>query len=187
MVKFENFGQDHLVSENLHGKLSGDIWGKIHLHADMVPIIDDSEIHMDFSVLSGKLENYGPMEYLSEYFADKNVAKIIFDTLQNHIDMKDGTLNIPKMKINTSLGFVELSGKQNLDYTYEYYIKVPWKMVTKAGASKLFGKKKGEEVDPDQEDEIEYSDSGKKVRYVNIQITGDLEDYSIKLKKEKKS
>ncbi|CAG5083198.1 AsmA family protein [Parvicella tangerina] len=186
MVKFENFGQDHLVSENLHGKLSGDIWGKIHMHADMVPIIDDSEIHMDFSVLSGKLENYGPMEYLSEYFADKNVAKIIFDTLQNHIDMQGGVLSIPNMTINTSLGFVELSGKQNLDYSYEYYLRVPWKMVTKAGASKLFGKKKGEDVDPEQEDEIIYAEEGKKVRYVNIQIIGDLEDYSIKLKKEKK-
>lgn len=185
MVKFENFGQDHLVSENLHGKLSGSIWGKIHLHADMVPIIDDSEIHMDFSVLSGKLENYGPMEYLSEYFADKNVAKIIFDTLQNHIDLQNGELNIPKMTLNTSLGFVELSGKQNLDYSYEYYLRVPWKMVTKAGASKLFGKKNGEEVDPEREDEIEYADTDKKVRYVNIQIIGDLEDYSIKLKKEK--
>ena len=42
----------------------------------MVPIVDDSEIHLDFKVLSGKLENFGPMEYLAEYFADKNVAKI---------------------------------------------------------------------------------------------------------------
>ncbi len=185
MVKFENFGQDHLVSENLHGSLSGDLWGKIHMHADMVPIVDDSEIHLDFSVTSGKLENYGPMEYLAEYFADKNVAKIIFDTLQNHIDLQNGTLNIPNMKINTSLGFVQISGKQNLDYTYEYYLRVPWKMVTKAGASKLFGKKKGEEVDPDQEDEIIYADEDKKIRYVNIQILGDLEDYQIKLKKDK--
>jgi hypothetical protein len=187
MVKFENFGQDHLVSENLHGTLSGDLWGKIHMHADMVPIIDDSEIHIDFSVTSGKLENYGPMEYLSDYFADKNLAKVIFDTLQNHIDLNKGTLTIPNMTINTSLGFVEMSGQQNLDYSYEYFIRVPWKMVSKVGASKLFGKKKGEEVDPNQEDEIEYLDESKKVRYVNIQILGDLETYSIKLKKDKKN
>ncbi len=185
MVKFENFGQDYLVSENLHGKISGDLWGKIHIHKDMVPIIDDSEIHLDFNVLSGKLENFGPMEYLAEYFADKNVAKVIFDTLQNHIDITDGTLNIPNMKINTSLGFVEMSGIQNTDYSYEYYLKVPWKMVTKAGASKLFGKKKGESVNPDEEDEIIYAEEGKKIRYVNIVITGDLETYKIKLKKKK--
>ena len=183
LVKFENFGQDYLVSENLHGRLSGDLWGKIHMHKDMVPIIDDSEIHLDFNVLSGKLENFGPMEYLAEYFADKNVAKVIFDTLQNHIDIKNGILNIPNMKINTSLGFVEISGTQNSDYTYEYYLKVPWRMITKAGATKLFGKKKGEAVNPEEEDEIVYAKEGKKIRYVNIQITGDLEDYKIKLKK----
>ena len=185
LLKFENFGQDYLVSENLHGSLSGDIWGKIHLHKDMVPIIDDSEIHLDFNVLSGKLENFGPMEYLADYFADKNVAKVLFDTLQNHIDIKDGVLNIPKMRINTSLGFVEMSGIQNSDYTYEYYLKVPWKMVTKAGASKLFGKKNGEAINPEEEDQIVYAQEGKKVRYVNIQIIGDLEDYQIKLKKAK--
>jgi hypothetical protein len=185
LVKFENFGQDYLVSENLHGRLGGKLWGKIHMHKDMVPIIDDSEIHLDFNVLSGKLENFGPMEYLAEYFADKNVARIIFDTLQNHIDMKNGVLNIPNMNINTSLGFVEVSGVQNKDSSYEYYLKVPWKMVTKSGASKLFGKKKGEPINPDQEDEIVYAKEGKKIRYVNIQITGDLEDYEIKLKKTK--
>lgn len=186
LVKFENFGQDYLVSENLHGKISGDLWGEIHMHKDMVPIIDDSEIHLDFRVLSGKLENFGPMEYLAEYFADKNISKIIFDTLQNHIDVQGGVLNIPNMKINTSLGFVEISGVQYNDYSYEYYLRVPWKMITKAGASKLFGKKKGESVNPDEEDEIIYTEEDKKIRYVNIQIIGDLEDYKIKLKREKK-
>lgn len=182
LVKFENFGQDYLVSENLHGRISGDLWGKIHMHKDMVPIVNDSEIHLDFNVLSGKLENFGPMEYLAEYFADKNVAKVIFDTLENHIDIKGGVLNIPNMKINTSLGFVEISGVQNTDYTYEYYLKVPWKMITQAGVTKLFGKKK-DDVDQEKEDEIIYSQDGEKVRYVNILITGGLEDYKIKLKK----
>ena len=122
---------------------------------------------------------------MAEYFADKNVAKVIFDTLQNHIDMKAGILSIPNMTINTSLGFVELSGVQYNDYSYEYYLSVPWKMVTKAGASKLFGKKKDEPVNPDEVDQVIYSEHGKKIRYVNIQIKGDLEDYQIKLKREK--
>ena len=73
----------------------------------MVPIIDDSEIHLDFNVVSGKLENFGPMKYLADYFADKNVAKVLFDTLLNHIDLKGGSMNIPNMKINTSLGLLK--------------------------------------------------------------------------------
>ena len=55
-------------------------------------------------------------------------------------------------------------------------------MITKAGASKLFGKKT-EDVDPDQEYQIIYATEGKKIRYVNILVKGDLEDYTIKLKK----
>ena len=58
-------------------------------------------------------------------------------------------------------------------------------MITKAGVSKLFGKKKEEVVDPNQEDEVIYADEGKKIRYVNIKITGDIEDYKIKLGKAK--
>jgi len=125
------------------------------------------------------------MEDLAEYFADKNVAKIIFDTLQNHIDIKYGVLSIPKMKINTSLGFVEVSGIQQKDFSYEYYLRVPWKMVTKAGASKLFGKKSGESIKPNEEDAIMYLEEGKNIRYVNIQIKGNTEDCQIKLKKQK--
>ena len=49
----------------------------------------------------------------------------------------------------------------------------------------LFGKKKDEPVNPEEVNEIIYSEQGKKIRYVNIQIKGDLEDYQIKLKREK--
>jgi hypothetical protein len=184
MFKFENFGQDYLVSENLHGKMSGKIWGKIHMHTDMIPKIDDSEIHMDIEVLSGKLEKYGPMEALSDYFKDKNLTKIIFDTLANHIDMKNGVMTIPKMTVNSSLGFIEISGKQDTNYNMEYYVRIPMKLVTDAGKSKLFGKKT-EQVDPEKEDEIIYQDDSKKTKYINLKITGDAENYKISLGKDK--
>src|SRR3990167_372965 len=43
LFKFDNFGQDHLVSENLHGQLSGTLNGKIHMHADMTPKLRSEE------------------------------------------------------------------------------------------------------------------------------------------------
>jgi hypothetical protein len=185
MFKFENFGQDHLVSEQLHGKLTGRLYGKIHMHSDMIPIINDSEIHLDIEVTKGRLENYGPMQYLAEYFKDKNLSKVLFDTLANHIDVTNGVTTIPKMIINSSLGFIEISGKQDMDFNFEYYLRVPFKLVTSAGMSKLFGKK-SEEIDPEKEDEIIAIDPTKKVRYINIKMTGNSENYKITLAKEKK-
>ena len=186
LFKFENFGQDHLVSENVHGKITTTITGKIHMHADMVPILDDSEVHMDVMILDGSLVDYAPIVDLKEYFVDKNVNKVRFDTLQNHIDFKDGIISIPNMTINSSLGYMVISGTQDVDYNMEYYIRIPLKLIAGTGFKKLFGKDR-EEVDPEQEDEIEYADNNRRQSFVNVKIIGDAEDYSVSLGKDKRN
>jgi hypothetical protein len=183
MLKFDNFGQDHLVSKNLHGKFSGHITGKIHLHADLVPKLDDSELKIEMSVLNGKLENYAPLQVLSEYFQDKNVNKIIFDTLKNTLTLKNSVLKIPSMTINSSLGFMEIQGEQHIDgkMNMDYLIGVPWKMITQVGSQKLFGRKNKTE---ENEDEIQYRQKNSK--FVYVRMTGDLENYKIGLAKKPK-
>lgn len=185
MFKFENFGQDHLVSENLHGTINTKITGKVHMHPDLIPIIDDSEIHMDVQVLNGRLVDYAPIVDLKEYFVDKNVHDVRFDTLANHVDIVKGEMRIPSMTINSSLGYMVISGVQDMDYNMEYYIRVPLKLVAGTGFKKLFGRNK-EEVDPEQVDEIEYLSEDRKTPFVNIKIVGDEEDYQVSLGKDKK-
>lgn len=184
LFKFENFGQDHMVSENLHGKLTAAITGKVHVHTDLVPILDDSELHMDVQVVGGRLENYSALEVLSDYFADKNLKRVLFDTLRNRLDLKDGTLSIPAMTINSTLGFIEIAGKQDLQMNMEYYVRVPWKLVTQAASQKLFGKKT-EEVDPEQVDAIQYRDQSRNARFLNLKITGKGSDFSVSLGKKR--
>ncbi len=184
LFKFDNFGQDHVVAENLHGRFTGKITGKVHMHTDLVPKIDDSEIHLDANIVNGRLENYTLLDYMDDYFKDKNLKKVIFDTLNNHIDMTNGVMTIPTMAINSSLGHIEISGKQHTDGKMEYYLKIPWKMITGAAKSRLFGGKKEEEIPEDQIDEIQYADE--KTKYVNIKIVGDYEDYKISIGKPKK-
>ena len=181
MVKFDNFGQDHVVSENLHGKFSGKITGKIHLHADLVPKIDDSEIKIEMTVLKGKLENYAPILALSDYFQNRDLSKIYFDTLSNTFTLKNSILNIPQMTINSNLGFMEISGDQRIDGKMDmhYLIGVPWKMVGEVAAGKLFRKKKVE--DPEV---IQYRQENS--RFVYVKMTGDLEDYTVSLSKKPK-
>lgn len=183
MFKFENFGQDHIVAENLHGRFTGKITGKIHMHSDLTPKIDDSEIHVDLDVTHGRLEKFTLLEYMSEYFSDKNLSKVLFDTLNNHLDLVNGVMTIPNMSINSSLGHMEISGTQDLAGNMEYYLRVPWKMVTKAASSRLFGKNK-EEVPEEQTDEIQYGSD--KQRYVNVKITGNEAGYKFTLGKPKK-
>ncbi|MFO7703016.1 MAG: AsmA-like C-terminal region-containing protein [Psychroflexus maritimus] len=183
--KFDNFGQDQMVSNNLHGVMTGRIKGKVLMHKDLTPYTEKSNLTIDVSVKNGMLENFEPMQALSDFFNDKNLNKVFFGSLENRLELKDGSIVIPTMVINSSLGFMQLSGKQGLDLEMDYYLKIPLKLVTQVASRKLFGSKK-EEIDPEQEDEIIEKDLSKKTSYVNVRMKGNPEDYSISLKKNRK-
>lgn len=185
MIKFDNFGQDLMINENLHGKVSGTITSKFLVHPDLTPIIEKSEAHMDLTVIQGSLVNFTPLQAMSSYFKDKNLNLVRFDTLQNTFDIKDGMLLIPNMTVNSSLGFIELSGRQGLDLSMDYFIRVPLGMVTQVGFRSLFGGRNKNEINPDQEDDIVYRDENKKVRFVNLHVKGTPEDYQFSLGKNK--
>jgi hypothetical protein len=186
LVKFENFGQDYLINENLHGKVTGTITSKFLVYPDLTPIIDKSEAKMDLTVYQGSIVNFAPLSAMSSYFSDRNLNNVRFDTLSNTFDLKDGVLNIPNMNINSSLGFIELSGKQSLDMNMDYFIRIPLGMVTSVGFKSLFGGKNKNEVDPDQEDAIVYRDDDKRVRFVNVNMKGTPDDYKISLGRDRK-
>lgn len=183
MLKFDNFGQDQMVSENLHGYFNGTITGKIHLHADLVPKLDDSKVVIDMLVTEGRLDNFAPLKALETYFEDKNVSKVRFDTLRNQITFDKGTIIIPKMTINSTLGFMELSGTQKMNETLDmdYEIGVPWKMIGNVAANKLFKRNKKPE---DGEDEILYRDE--KSKFVYVTVKGGIDDFKVNVGRRKK-
>ncbi len=184
LFKFDNFGQDQLISDNLHGQLTGRVTGAIHMHPDLIPAIDRSELEMDIEVLNGSLNNFAAFDAMSDYFTDKNLNNVRFDTLKNTLNLKNGDLNIPSMNINTTLGYFEVSGTQGLDQSIEYYLRIPLKVVAKAGIQKLFSKK-GKD-NSDQVDEIQYRDESKRTKFVNVKVIGTTDDYKVSLGKEKK-
>ncbi len=185
LFKFENFGQDHLVSENLQGKLTSRIRGKIRVYPDMVPDLDQSSIEMDVKVLNGKLKNYDPMLALSDYMGDKNLRNIRFDTLKNSLAIDKGKINIPAMTIESTIGHMELSGTHDNNQNIDYYLRIPWETVRKATWQKLFVSKKDSVLDQDKVDEIVEVDPNRKTKFLNLKVQGTIDDYKISLRKKK--
>jgi uncharacterized protein involved in outer membrane biogenesis len=186
MLKLDYFGQDYVINKNIKGRLSGQIKCYIQVHPDLTPLMENSEAELDIAIYNGQLVNFAPMQAVSSYFKDKNLSMVRFDTLVNKLAFKNGALSIPTMNINSSLGFMEISGTQSLDKQMEYYLRIPLKMVTQVGFHMLFGKKQ-EEVDPDHVDAIEYRDKDRKVRFMNLKIIGTPDEYKVSLGKAKKS
>lgn len=185
LFKFENFGQDALLNDKVHGKITGKVKSTFRMHPDLTPILDQSEAHMDLRITHGSIHDFAPIMAMSDYFKDKNLRIIRFDTLQNVLDLKDGVLSVPNMIINSSIGFLELSGQQHLDLNMTYFVRVPLKLVTQVAWRKLFGGKSKEEVDPDQVDEIEEVGDLNKIRFLNIRISGTPDKYDISLGRDK--
>lgn len=185
MLKFDNFGQDELVANNLTGRISGKLSGKILMHTDLVPKIDESLIKLDFRVLNGVITGYAPFLALEDFFKDKNLHRIAFDTLQNTVTVDKGMMTIPSMTINTSLGFLILEGTQDMSMNMNYLVRVPFKMVTQAASQKLFKRKK-EEIDPEKEDDIVYHDPNKKTTFINVRVSGTPDVYKVTVERKKK-
>jgi hypothetical protein len=186
LLKLDYFGQDYVINKNIQGRLNGTIRSMVKIHPDLTPIVDASEASLDLDIRNGVLINFAPMQAMSSFFKDKNLSMVRFDTLRNKLAFKNGVLDIPNMNINSSLGYMEISGKQGIDLNMEYYMRIPLKMVTQVGFQSLFGKKR-EEVNPDQVDAIEYRDVDKKVRFMNIKVTGTPDKFKIALGKAKKA
>ncbi len=184
LLKLDHFGQDVVINKNVKGRVSGQIKSYIQVHPDLTPIVSNSKAEMNISIYNGSLVDFAPMQAIASYFKDKNLRLIRFDTLENKFSYANGVLDIPAMDINSSLGYIQLSGKQSFDLKMEYYVRVPMKMVTKVGFSSLFNRKQ-EETDLRQVDEIEYIDKEKKVAFMNLKITGTPEDFKVALGKDK--
>lgn len=186
LIKFDNFGQDFVLNNNLKGTLSGHIKSYVRMHPDLTPVLSETESQMDIEIHNGTLLDFGPMQAMAGYFKDKNLRMVRFDTLRNKLTLKNGVLQIPNMNINSSLGYIEVSGSQSLDMSMNYYLRIPMKMVTQVGFQALFGRKQ-EEVNVDQVDAIEVRDKDKKIRFMNLNISGTPDKYKIALKKAKRT
>jgi hypothetical protein len=183
LFKFENFGEDVSLSENIHGRLTTSINGKVRVYPDFVPDIDESEIHLDVQVLDGRLVNYEPMHLLADYMGDKDLNNVRFDTLANHMDFKNGELSVPKMTIESTLGHFDVSGKQDIE-SLEYYVRVPMRVIKDASRYRLFGDKSSNELVGGEDEIIEVDPDGN-TKYVNLKIHGAMDDIRFGLGKDK--
>jgi hypothetical protein len=185
MLKLDHFGHDIVINKNIKGRLTGEINSAVKIHPDFVPILDKTSAKLDVKLYDGTLVDFPPMQAMAGYFKDKNLRLIRFDSIINQLSFEKGVLDIPNMNINSSLGSIQLSGKQSVDLSMEYYMRIPMKMVTSVGFNALFNKKQ-EDVSLDQIDEVEYGDADRKTRFVSVKVTGTPDDFKIALSKKRK-
>ena len=109
------------------------------IHPDFTPIIDNSEAQIDVNIYDGELVNFTPIQAMSSFFKDKDLNMVKFDTLRNSLSFQKQYLIHSIHEIDSSLGYLEISGSQAMDKHMEYYLRFLLNY-SQAGFSKLFQK-----------------------------------------------
>lgn len=186
--KLDNFGQDMLVSDNIQGSFTGRIESLVRMHTDLTPDLGETEASIQMTIEDGIILNFAPFQLMADFMSNKNLNRVRFGKLANQLTFKNGEVRIPKMQINSTLGYMHLEGSQKMDLTMAYTMFIPTNLIAKATFSMLtkgFRKKDGKaNFDPEREDKV-VSDETRVFRtYLPVRIVGNPDNFEIKLGKK---
>ncbi|WMJ72314.1 AsmA-like C-terminal region-containing protein [Cytophagaceae bacterium ABcell3] len=187
--KFDNFGQDYMINENLHGILDAEIKSKVHMYPDFVTDLAKTDATAKVTIKDGRLENFKPLHAMADYFSDKNLDNVRFGEMSNTFTIKDGYISFPSMKIASTLGYLYIEGKQDFDNNMDYEVKVPLQMVKKAGWSAAKSKLKRNKIEEkefeDKEEDIIDEQTGILRKYITVSVSGNSDDFKVRLGKRR--
>jgi hypothetical protein len=190
LFKLDNFGQDVVVHDNLHGRVNGSLQVDAHMHPDLVPDMAHTTVVADLTVRDGRLSNFAPLHAMADLMGQKDLDNVRFGELTNTFTFRDGALHIPEMKITSTLGYMHLSGRQDVDLNMNYTMRIPLGMVKQASWNMLKSKLRGTGRNTEEEQELERADeeiiSGQKgplKGYLTVNVTGTPDDYKVNLGK----
>ena len=123
-IAFNNFGQDFIVSENLQGRLTGNVTMVSPLDGNYSFLRKAIVAEAHLLINDGKLVSFAPAESLSSYLDLDELKNISFSRMENDIFINNGTVSIPKMLINSSAVNFTVYGTHGFEGDYEYHVRL---------------------------------------------------------------
>jgi hypothetical protein len=167
---FYNFGQNELTDKHLKGILSGNIsmqaeWDK-YLKVREESILAETALEID----NGELIQFEPMKGLSKFIELAELEHIYFSKLKNEIFIRNRTITIPVMDINSSAFNLRISGTHTFDNAFTYNVQVSMSEV-------LAGKAKKARKENQEFGIVEPDDSHRTSLF--LVISGNFDDYKV--------
>jgi hypothetical protein len=189
-ITFRNFGQNFITSENLAGSLTGSL--TLLLPMDSLLRVQTRSIVAEghYIINNGELTDFEPVKELSSFIELSELENIRFEKLENDFFIRNNSLFMPQMEVNSSAADIAVNGRHNFDNTYEYHLKVRLsEILSKKRKKNQSGKSEFGVVEDDGLGRtslllrIESSGNGLKVGY-DVKAAGDKVRRSIKSEKQ---
>ena len=181
LLNFQLKEEEISPAEYFKGDLSVRASSEVHLDPDFKINLAQSGGTLDFALKEGQIQDYPPMQELAKYFRDKDLSKVRMESEVDGITVDKGTINIPRMAVNSTLGHLYFTGTYDLEEGVEYIFEVPFRLVANTAWGMLVKRSRDEGA---QEDEIQTPSRG---AYITLRLLSSEEGgYEMKLGKGKR-
>jgi hypothetical protein len=185
--KFDNFGQESMVQENIKGYLTAKINCTVPLKPDLSFDLKEVDAVIDAKIRDGNIINFEPFLALDNYLGFRDLSNVKFAEMENKFTLKHGKITIPKMTINSSLGYMIIDGTKTVDQYMDFQVQIPSSLVKRAATYSLFNKANSNKKDENRkEDEIIYKTENGSLAYVFVHVLGHIDDFKVNMGKRKK-
>ena len=120
----ENFGQEVLTASHLTGRLNAQLL--LDMTYDTVGALDYERlgVRASLEVLDGELRDFGMLENFAFALKSGDLERVRFTRLANVFEIRDRTIYIPAMFVQSSAINLTLSGSHTFDQLLSYNVKV---------------------------------------------------------------
>lgn len=120
----ENFDQEVLTADNLRGRLNAQLL--LDLYYDTLGAMDYElmRIRAGIEILDGELRDFGMLENFAFALKAGDLDRVRFTRLANYFEIRERTIYIPAMFIQSSAINLTLSGSHTFDQYLDYSVRV---------------------------------------------------------------
>lgn len=124
---FNDFNENFITHNNLKGNVY--LKSKAEMSFDQYLNLKPKSLltDIDINVKNGALNNFEPMQNMSKFLGEDELKNIKFSELRNTIHVENQKIEIPEMRINSSVSNITIRGSHTFDQEIYYKIKVPLK------------------------------------------------------------
>nr|MBS0037606.1 hypothetical protein [Saprospiraceae bacterium] len=124
LLQWDQFDQDFIHSKHIEGRLQGHVWGNLLWDSNGDLDTRHAEIVAAFEFRDGILKEFPLLQDFSTYVNEQDLKRIKFSKVSNIIWMRDGTVYLPGMFIQSNAMNLSVAGAHTLDQHIMYGIQL---------------------------------------------------------------
>ena len=157
------------MSHHLQGQIYADVNTYFMLDDELKFYSNTLHSFIEAKIIGGELLDFEPMQNLSKYVKEEDLAELHFSELKNDIQIIDRQVIIPEMEIISNAYHIYVSGIHTFDQKIDYHFRIPLDQFRRPDRDSRYG---------------EIADNGSGPPSLFLKMQGTAKDYEVSFDSE---